>query len=262
MPGHRAATASAASSSARQSRISFDGQGQSQADEIRFLDHDTVGGGEGDEGDDDDNEIQPQDTWQNVARRIESVPVYPILQLLRHDICATIDTGLTWEELVGHDLNFAIVRPLARKYSKLRSPAILYALLVTRIHFLREADRDLANQNISHTRADLCELLAIKLLRTFAGSGMELVTALGAPFWPFSGAKTQILDDAQKTGAANQDPVLEATSTLQLSVYSSAKRFVATPLVQKCIDGIWRGQVVLGNSSTTGHAIINDSYKK
>lgn len=193
---------------------------------------------------------------------IETTPVYPLLQLIRSDVRLTIDTGLTWEELTGHELNFAVVRPLARKYSKLHSPAILYAFLVARIYFLREADRDLAYQNVNQARASLCEILAIKLLRTFASDGLDLVTALSAPFWPFAGADEDVLDIARRRGYSDKDPLNESTSTLQLAIYSTAKKFIATPLVQKCVDGIWSGKVVLGNSSAAGHAIIDDSYKK
>lgn len=252
MPDNRTASASAAPSSSEQYRSSSLARSHFPLDQVRFVDeeHDKAGPDGADSNDGD------------AAHQIESIYVYPILQLILKDIRSTIDTGLTWEELTDHELNFAIVRPLARKYCKLHSKAILYSLLVTRIHFLREADRDLANQNISHIRADLCELLAIKLLRTFASSGMNLVTALGSPLWPFSGAPPAVLENAKRLGYAQKDPFLEATSALQLAVFSSAKKFVATPLVQKCIDGIWMGQVVLGNSSTTGHAIIEDSYKK
>ncbi|PWN29012.1 hypothetical protein BDZ90DRAFT_231015 [Jaminaea rosea] len=193
---------------------------------------------------------------------IETTPVYPLLQLIRGDVRLTIDTGLTWEELTGHELNFAVVRPLARKYSKLHSPAILYAFLVTRIYFLREADRDLAYQSVNQARASLCEILAIKLLRTFASDGLDLVTALSAPFWPFAGADEDVMSNVHRRGYAEKDPLNESTSTLQLAIYSTAKKFIATPLVQKCVDGIYSGKVVLGNSSAAGHAIIDDSYKK
>lgn len=218
-----------------------------------------------DDHDDDDEE-------QSTARREEaeathlsqsSSPVWPILQMIRSDINTTIDTGLSWEELTGHELNFAVVRPLAVKYSKLKSPAILYAMLLTRIHFIREADRDLAYQNINQTRSDLCEILAIKLLRTFAADGSELVVALSTPFWPLAGSSDQVLDLAQRRGYdCEHFPNQQSSSTLQLAIYSQAKKFIATPLVQKCVDGIWNGQIVLGNSSAGRGAIIEDSYKR
>lgn len=188
-------------------------------------------------------------------------PVYPVLQLLRMDIKSLIDTSLSWEDLTGHELNFALVRPLALKYSKLRSPAILYALLFTRIHFLRESERDLAYRTVNETRAALCELLATKLLRTFATDGMELVTALAAPFWPWQGADETTLAAAKARGMGGEDAESQATSTLEYAIQSSAKKFVATPLVQKVVDGIWNGNVVLGNAGSK-HALVDDSWKK
>lgn len=183
--------------------------------------------------------------------------------MIRQDVNTTIDTGLSWSELTGHELNFAVVRPLAVKYSKLKSTAILYAMLLTRIHFLRQAERDLAFQNINQTRADLCEILAIKLLRTFAADGAELVIALSTPFWPLAGSSEEVKDLAQRRGYdCDHFPNQQSSSTLQLAIYSQAKKFIATPLVQKCVDGIWNGQIVLGNSSAGRGAIIEDSYKR
>lgn len=203
---------------------------------------------------------EPRDDATNMAR---TAPVWPILQVLHTDIKTTIDTGLSWEELTGHELNFALVRPLAVKYSKLKSLAILYAMLITRVHFLREADRDLAYQSINQTRADLCEILAIKLLRTFAADGAELVLALSTPFWPLTGSDEETRNVAQRRGYECENvPNAQSTSALQLAIYSQAKKFIATPLVQKCVDGIWNGQIVLGNSTAGRGAIIEDSYKR
>lgn len=57
------------------------------------------------------------------------------------------------------------MRPLSVKLSGSRPPApLLYALLVNRMQFLAEADAELAFAGVNTTRADLCELLAIKLL--------------------------------------------------------------------------------------------------
>ncbi|CAO1637136.1 unnamed protein product [Sympodiomycopsis kandeliae] len=210
---------------------------------------------------DEEGYVAPEDRPAYLPKR---TPVFPILQLIRNDIKTTIDTGLSWDELTGHELNFVIVRPLAVKLGKLKSPAILYIMLLTRIHFLREAERDLGLQNINQTRADLCEILAIKLLRTFGADSGELVTAVSSPFSPLTGADEHVHDRAERSGynptqfTANH----QSSSALQLAIYSQAKKFVSNPLVQKCVNGIWNGQIVLGNSSAGRGAIIEDSYKK
>lgn len=186
----------------------------------------------------------------------QQADVYPLLRLISHDIRITIDTALSYEELIGHELNFAIVRPLAVKYARLKSPAVLYALLVTRTHFLKEAERDLAYQGMNTTRAELCEILACKLLRTFSRDSMDLVAALCVALWPYTGADDETIDNAKRQYGEKT----ETRSTLLLAIQSSAKRFTATPLVQKVVDGIWEGQIVLGTTSTS-RALIDDSYK-
>ncbi|KDN53254.1 hypothetical protein K437DRAFT_253272 [Tilletiaria anomala UBC 951] len=119
--------------------------------------------------------------------QVERQRTYPLIHLIHQDVKRTIDTHLTWEELTSVDLNFALVRPLAVKYAKLRSPAVIYGFLFNKIQFLREASADIAFQQINATRGMMCELLAIKLLRTFSADGIELVTVLTAPFSPFNG---------------------------------------------------------------------------
>ncbi|PWN40542.1 hypothetical protein IE81DRAFT_325478 [Ceraceosorus guamensis] len=200
--------------------------------------------------------------------------VYPLVHTIRSDVRATIDSHLSWEELTGVDLNFTIVRPLALKYSRYKSLCILFVLLLNRIEFLREADRDLAFQSVNLTRASLCELLAIKLLRTFSHDGLQLVTALTAPFSPFAGAPFEPTPSTstspstsgssspsqQAASAAPSPHTTQTSSAMELAIYSGAKRFIKSPLCQRCIDGIWTGRVVL--SAPASHAIVDDSYKK
>ncbi|PWN53876.1 hypothetical protein IE53DRAFT_90894 [Violaceomyces palustris] len=190
---------------------------------------------------------------------VDKQDVFHLIHIIRKDIRCTIDTHLTWEELTSVDLNFSIVRPLALKYSNYRSLAILYCLLLNRIHFQREASRDLAFQSVNTTRAALCELLSIKLLRTFSSDGLELVTALTASFHPLSGADDQVLSEFDLVG--KRLPENQYSSTLELAILSSAKKLISSPLCQRCIDGIWTGRVVLSPIQAS-HAIVNDSYKK
>lgn len=136
------------------------------------------------------------------------------------------------------------VRPLAVKYSQYKSIAILFCMLFNResgltiaetkskvepfvqsrplptgVQFLRDSERDLAFQNVNLTRAALCELLAIKLLRTFSNDGLELVTALTASFSPFSGADDGALTDLAMSGKIHA--LSQTNSALELAVVSS-----------------------------------------
>ncbi|KAJ9475391.1 putative Calcium channel YVC1 (putative) [Pseudozyma hubeiensis] len=205
----------------------------------------------------------------NLIKVVERQDVFHLIHEIRADLRKTIDTHLSWEELTSVDLNFSLVRPLAIKYSNFRSIAILYCLMLNRIYFQREATRDLAFQSVNNTRAILCELLAMKLLRTFSNDGLELVTSLTASFHPLAGANYEELKELQlSTSHVDLEEIVkhglaakQYSNTLELAIASSAKRFISTPLCQRCIDGIWHGKVVLSPMQAS-HAILNDSYKK
>ena len=205
----------------------------------------------------------------NLIKVVERQDVFHLIHQIRSDLRKTIDTHLSWEELTSVDLNFSLVRPLSIKYSNFRSIAILYCLMLNRIYFQREAARDLAFQSVNNTRSALCELLAMKLLRTFSNDGLELVTSLTASFHPLAGATYHELRELHLSSSsidlnditANGLPPKQFANTLELAIASSAKRFISTPLCQRCIDGIWHGKVVL-SSVQASHAIVNDSYKK
>ncbi|UZJ56338.1 hypothetical protein CBS101457_005658 [Exobasidium rhododendri] len=196
---------------------------------------------------------------KDLPKRCSRESIFPLLHVIRQDVRSTIDTHLDWSELTSLDLNYSIVRPLALKYSQYENLSILFILLVNRIQFQRDADRDLALQNVNQTRASLCELLAMKLLRTFSRNGLELITALTYPFSPFQGADESMIasegldpDDVTRPG--------QTSSVLELAIFSKAKKFIKAPLCQRCIAGIYEGRIVLSYQST--HAILDDSYKK
>lgn len=212
----------------------------------------------------------------DLPRKCSEESIFPLLQKVRDDIRATIDTHLDWNELTAIDVNYAVVRPLALKYSEINSDknlgndetghanlSILFVFLVNRVQFQRDAERDLALQNVNNTRANLCELLAMKLLRTFARDGLQLITALTFPFSTFQGADEEILSSEGLLDKDTGEPLFgpaQSSSALELAIISKAKKFIKTPLCQRCISGIYEGRVVISYQSA--HAIVDDSYKK
>ena len=96
-------------------------------------------------------------------------------------------------QLTASDINFAVVRPLVFKYAKLDNMAVVYACFVVRAHFLSEAEDNLAYSGVMFSRASLCEILAMKLLGTFASSKMRLVAALTATWSPLAGAPLEVV---------------------------------------------------------------------
>lgn len=78
--------------------------------------------------------------------KLHDEPVFPLIQRIRREIIVQIDTALSYDLLKQPTLNFSVVRPLTLKLSRGERPpsALIYALLVCRVHFLDVASEDLA----------------------------------------------------------------------------------------------------------------------
>lgn len=116
----------------------------------------------------------------------------------------------------------------------MNDPSIVYVLLLNRLHFVRERDSALASSTLNETRAQLCELLAIKLLRHQAteahGSSAGLLAmsrALVGGFHAFQGAGEEVLARIRKNeGFANRVIAEGAgkTNALELAILGQSER--------------------------------------
>ena len=75
---------------------------------------------------------------------------------------------------------------------------LVYASLAVRLHFLCQAENDLAFASIIQTRASLCELLAMKLLRQFTNDQLELAAVLTYAWNPLRGAPRDIYEQVKR----------------------------------------------------------------
>ena len=81
----------------------------------------------------------------------------------------------------------------------LDDPSIVFVLLLNRLEFIRERDSAMASYSLNETRAQLCELLATKLLRHRAAGAanstlglLEMSKALVGGFHAFQGASAEV----------------------------------------------------------------------
>lgn len=98
-------------------------------------------------------------------------------------------------QLTASDINFAVIRPLVSKYARLKNPAAVYACLVVRSHFLSMAGEDMAYTGIMLARADMCEILAMKLLNRFSSRKIQLTCVLMTSWDPLAGAPGDVYED-------------------------------------------------------------------
>ncbi len=86
--------------------------------------------------------------------------------------------------------------------------AVVYACFVVRSHFLSEAEDNLAFSGVLLSRDAVCEILAMKLLGTFASSQLRVATVLTASWNPLAGAPEGIIEEVKNMVGVdgNYDP--------------------------------------------------------
>lgn len=158
---------------------------------------------------------------------------------IRIIVQARTETTLTWEQLRSPQVCQFLVKPMQQQIRTQHfSPATLYALMANCLQFEKEAQLFLGNAGISSTRARVCELLAMKLLKEY--STRELIDALSYDFYPLqgiSGTQTPL------AAAIRPKPAAVRTSTLEVAIRASAKHFLSHPLVVQQLEAIWNGAI-------------------
>ena len=142
-------------------------------------DEDEDNGQDEDEDEDDAGEQSPLLPIFS-AEHLDSLPVYNITHTLRLLVVTRCETTLTWDQLRSPQVSQFLVKPIQQQIRTSHfSKATLYALMANCLQFNKEVQTNPGMSGVSNTRALVCELLAIKLLREF--STRELVKTLFTP---------------------------------------------------------------------------------
>ncbi|KAH7926026.1 hypothetical protein BV22DRAFT_1009996 [Leucogyrophana mollusca] len=168
--------------------------------------------------------------------------------------------ALHWQVLLtAPDLTYPLIRPLEEKYKSIQragNKSLVFCFLLNRVHFIR--DQNLTTGPLSSTRATLCEILAIRILRDNGNSMLDLALVLTTSWPVWSGADPHIVDMARE----ERDDDLEERvgNAIEMAIISKARRFIKSSPCQKVIDGIWIGKCVYQANSS--HSILSDTYKR
>lgn len=105
---------------------------------------------------------------------------------------------------------------------------------------------------VSKTRALICELLAMRLLKEF--STRELIDALSYDFDPLQGLDVPTTG-VHTPGGMNWSRQTRAAriSTLEIAIRAQAKKFLAHPLVVRQLEAIWAGTIVFHSAADSLH---------
>jgi hypothetical protein len=125
--------------------------------------------------------------------------------------------SINYRQLTASDINFAVIRPLVFKYTRLQNLASVYACLVVRSHFLSASESNLAHASLMQSRAALCEIMAMKLSAYFASNQIQLVAVLTTNWSPLAGATDQIVQQVRH--ALKGDEVDNPQSALEVGCY-------------------------------------------
>ncbi|MCJ1465878.1 hypothetical protein MMC07_004497 [Pseudocyphellaria aurata] len=202
------------------------------------------------------------------AAHLDALPVYNLTHTIRILVVPRCETTLSWDQLRSPQVSQFLIKPIQQQIRAQHfSRATLYALLANCLQFNKEVQMNPGNSGASKTRALVCELLAIKLLKEF--STRELVRpnmltrenpdALSYDFFPLQGlvaAGSGALipgpnwDPPQKSKA---QPRAARISTLEIAIRAQSKRFLAHPLVVQQLEAIWAGSIVFHSSADNLH---------
>lgn len=134
------------------------------------------------------------------------------------------------------------------------------------MQFLREHSFQHHHQTVNLTRANLCEIVAIKLLRKYdeERSGrpglLLLANILVAPFEPFQNAPPEVYPSGRHVKSWTAQGGYEGKLTaLEVAIISESKMFLSSSACQKVVDAVYRGRVVY--TPTTFLDILPDHYK-
>ncbi|KAM0283095.1 hypothetical protein ACHAQH_002698 [Verticillium albo-atrum] len=188
------------------------------------------------------------------ASYLDSLPIYNITHAIRVVIQARTETSLTWEQLRSPQVSQFLVKPMQQQIRTQHfSRATLYALMANCLQFHKESQLYPGNAGTSITRAKVCELLAVKLLKEY--NTRELIDALSYDFYPLQGLPGIQLPVSNSKADAKIKAGLTAarTSTLEVAIRASAKHFLAHPLVVQQLEAIWNGAITFYSSADTLH---------
>ncbi|KAH6958590.1 hypothetical protein DER45DRAFT_230671 [Fusarium avenaceum] len=223
-------------------------------DEEEDEEEDDDNNGEEEDGADEDNQRRLPVLPLFSATHLDSLPVYSITHAIRIIISTRTETTLSWDQLRSPQVSQFLVKPMQQQIRAQHfNRATLYALMINCLQFNKEGERYPGNAGISSTRAKVCELLTLKLLKEY--NTRELIDALAYDFYPLQGLPgAEAPTDPRKSPPINKLPLIASrTSTLEVAIRASAKHLLAHPLVVQQLEAIWSGAITFHSSADSLH---------
>ncbi|KAE8841628.1 hypothetical protein PTNB73_05998 [Pyrenophora teres f. teres] len=184
----------------------------------------------------------------------DRIPIYNTTHAIRIILVQRCETTLSWDQLRSPQVSQFLVKPIQQQLrSDQFSRGLLYCLLANCLQFKKEGEENPGNVGVSKTRALICELLAMRLLKEY--STRELIDALSYDFDPLQGLVVSGRGNATPGGAnwSRQAPRSARISALEIAIRAQAKKFLAHPLVVRQLEAIWAGTIVFHSAADNLH---------
>ncbi|KAF2497093.1 hypothetical protein BU16DRAFT_458437 [Lophium mytilinum] len=203
---------------------------------------------EDDEEDDDGDRDGP--LLPVFSEMLDRLPIYSTTHSIRIIVIQRCETTLSWDQLRSPQVSQFLVKPIQQQIrSSHFSRATLYALIANCLQFQKEGQLNPGVVGVSKTRAMICELLAMRLIKEF--STRELIDALSYDFDPLQGMLP--LDQAQGANRPRSSPRAARISTIEIAIRAQSKKFLAHPLVVQQLEAIWAGTIVFHSAADNLH---------
>lgn len=130
--------------------------------------------GSSDEGDffDDDHDRHNEDDEDQPllpifsAPHLDRIPIYHLQHSIRLLVLGKVETTLSWDQLRSPQISQFLVKPLAQQIKASHfSRGTLLALIANCLQFKKDAEMNPGSVGVYRTRALVCELLAMRLLK-------------------------------------------------------------------------------------------------
>ncbi|KAK3294872.1 uncharacterized protein B0H64DRAFT_197170 [Chaetomium fimeti] len=173
------------------------------------------------------------------GNQLDTLPIYSMTHAIRVIVQARTETTLSWEQLRSPQVSQFLVKPMLQQIRTQHfCRGTLYALLANCLQFEKEGQLYPGNAGTSATRAKVCELLAVKLLKEY--TTRELIDALCYDFYPLQGIPGS---QTPLAPGGRPKPATLRTSALEVAIRASAKQFLSHPLVTQQLEAIWNGAI-------------------
>ncbi|BGO92840.1 hypothetical protein NBRC10512_007960 [Rhodotorula toruloides] len=201
--------------------------------------------------------------------QLASCDVFGNAHWLMKRIRRDVDVAVSESQFFTPEFHFTTMRPLEADLADRCDPSIVYVLLLCRLQFIRERDSALASSSINETRARLCEIMAVKLLRHQAALAkgpnqglLAMARALVGGFHAFQGASEEVVERIrEREGYSSRVAAQGASKTnaLELAILGKARHFIKSQTCQRVINAIYDGRITYTSSSFID--FLGDRYK-